>query len=309
MLKCFLSLFLALFAFKCNAEVLIITYAYNRPDFIELQCRTFEKLLKDDYRFVVFNDAVDRANFNAIQQICALWNVECVAIPQEIHDLPYLPREKNDPLHRPNIRHCNCIQYSLNTIGFKHNGPVAIVDSDIFLVRPFCVEELLKDVDIVAPIRGADNHVYYLWPGLTFLAMDRLPDRETMNFNCGNVNGSSVDSGGHTYTYLKSHPEVTIKNAVELFSYQLFCPDRFVPSHMIDTTTPREQQIQKFVRLGFNEKEIKFLLQKPHTINFALDNHFLHYRAGSNYDHQSQKYEAQKSDLIKSYIDDVLSDY
>lgn len=41
-------------------KVLIITTVYNRPDFIELQAKTFEKFLKDDYRFVVFNDARDK---------------------------------------------------------------------------------------------------------------------------------------------------------------------------------------------------------------------------------------------------------
>ena len=39
-----------------HAKVLIYTYAYNRPDFIEIQHKTFQKFLKDDYEFVVFDD-------------------------------------------------------------------------------------------------------------------------------------------------------------------------------------------------------------------------------------------------------------
>jgi hypothetical protein len=138
--------------------------------------------------------------------------------------------------------------------------------------------------------------------------MDRLPDKETLNFNCGSVNGASVDSGGHTYEYLISHPNVRLKNADELFSYTLSCPDRFAPDHMIDKT-PIEEQEARYLRFGFNKKEINFLFQRPHTINFALNNHFLHYRAGSNYDNQTNDYELRKSILINKFIDDVLSDF
>ena len=46
------------FNYSCS-KVLIITHAYNRPEFIPLQDITFKKFLKDDYEFVVFNDARD----------------------------------------------------------------------------------------------------------------------------------------------------------------------------------------------------------------------------------------------------------
>ena len=137
--------------------------------------------------------------------------------------------------------------------------------------------------------------------------MDRLPNRETLNFNCGIANGASVDSGGHTYYYLINNPSVRWENIMEIMGYQLFCPDRFVPDHLIDTTTPVDEQIARLKVLGFNDKEIKFLQKKPHTINYALNNTFLHYRAGTNYDNQSQIYEQAKSKLIKEYIADILS--
>ncbi len=307
MKKTFIA-FLLLISLALNAEVLIITHSYNRPDFIDIQCRTFKKFLKDTYRFVVFNDATDPELNGKINDVCKLYGIDCVEIPQEIHTRPYHKREPGDPLNRPNIRHCNCIQYSLDTLGFNHNGPVAIVDSDIFLIRPISIEALLREVDIVAPIRGAENKVFYLWPGLCFLAMDRLPEKETMNFNCGMVNNAIVDSGGHTYTYLINHPEVTFKNAIEYWAYQLFCPDRFVPDHMIDTTTPVEIQIQRLSQMGFNEREIAFLQKKPHSINFALDNHFLHYRAGTNYDNQSKEFDERKSRLINDFINEILEE-
>ncbi len=38
-------------------KVLIMTYVHSRPDFIELHDKTFKAFLKDDYEYVVFNDA------------------------------------------------------------------------------------------------------------------------------------------------------------------------------------------------------------------------------------------------------------
>ena len=37
-------------------QILICTFAYNRPDFIEIQYLTFKKFLMDDFKLVVFND-------------------------------------------------------------------------------------------------------------------------------------------------------------------------------------------------------------------------------------------------------------
>lgn len=307
-LICKISLFFLLICSVLQSEVLIITHAYNRPDFIELQIKLFRKLLKDEFRFVVFNDAVDKVLKAQIENICFQYEIECVAVPQEIHELPYLKREPGDPLHRPNIRHCNCIQYSLDTLGFSHQGPVAIVDSDIFLIRPLSIEELLKDWEIVASTRGAENRVYYLWPGLTFIAMDRIPEKETLNFNCGVVNGAIVDSGGHTYEYLTTHPEVRLLALRDHWGYELFCPDRFAPDHLIDLLTPIDQQIERLKWMGFNDREIQFLLQKPHTINFAGDKMFLHYRAGTNYDNQTITFEKSKSEIIMNFLNRVLQD-
>ena len=305
----FLLCVLTCFCEVTEAKVLIITHAYNRPDFIEIQAKTFQKFLQDEYEFVVFNDSPDPLMHEAIRSMCSKWNIVCIPVPQSIHSMPYLPREEGDPLNRPNIRHVNCIQYSLDTLGFNHQGIVAIVDSDIFLVRPLALSEFMKDVEIAAVMRDADNSVYYLWPGLTFLAMDRLPNRETLNFNCGKANGAIVDSGGHTYYYLTDNPSVKLIMLSELFAYQLFCPDRFAPDNFVyDAKIPVDVQIAKLKGWGFNDKEIKFLQQKPHTINYAFNNTFLHYRAGTNYDNQSQHFEQIKTDLIRDYIADILAD-
>ena len=69
----FTFLFLTFFNYNglvASKNVLIMTYSYNRPDFIEIQNKTFKKFLKDDYTFVVFNDAPQEEVANQIIETC-----------------------------------------------------------------------------------------------------------------------------------------------------------------------------------------------------------------------------------------------
>jgi len=58
----FLTILLTLFT-NPKDKVLVLTCAFNRPDFIELQYKTFKAFLNDDYEFVVFNDANNRSTY------------------------------------------------------------------------------------------------------------------------------------------------------------------------------------------------------------------------------------------------------
>ncbi len=52
-----LSSFNLYFIAPLSAKVLLFTFAYNRPELIELQYKTFKKFLLDDYELIVINDA------------------------------------------------------------------------------------------------------------------------------------------------------------------------------------------------------------------------------------------------------------
>jgi len=292
-----------------SAKVLIMTHSYNRPDFIEMQHKTFKKLLADDYEFVVFNDAQDQQIAKQIDAMCAHYNIRCIRIPQQIHARPYLPRVAGDPLNRPNIRHANCVQYSFDVLGFDHDGIVFVIDSDMFLIRPLSIVEHMRGKDIVAVIQGSSNNVWYLWPGMMLLDMHKLPDKRSLNFNCGVANGASVDSGGWSYYYLSKHSELTVVNlsSSTKWSYQLFLAHRDA-GRVADNTISDDLKINTYTTLGFNEKEIKFLLKKPDTFEFYWDLHFLHYRGGTNHDKMSAEYNATKTNLFRELIDDALRD-
>jgi len=285
-------------------KVLIITHNYNRPEFIEIQYKTFKHFLQDEYEFVVFNDANTTDMFKQINEMCDRYTIRSMAIPQSIHEKPYLPRVPDEWLHRPNVRHVNALQYSLDILGFDFDGIVAIVDSDLFLVKPLSINEYMTGYDIASVGRGAPGDILYFWPGIVFLKMNELPDKRSMNFNCGSINGNNVDSGGWTHYYLSAHPTLRIRWGNELFGGLLFCPDRFCPVSSVATV---EQEIAALRTMGFDDDQIHFLQKKPDTIEFLCDHHFLHYRAGTNYDNQSDAYLARKQDAINAYLDTILN--
>ncbi len=299
----FLTLILLL-PLSTAAQVLIITHNYNRPDFIELQDKAFKKFLKDDYRFVVFNDATNKDMRKQINDTCKKLNLECIRIPQEIHSRPYLPREPHESINT-SMRHAHAVQYSLDVLGFDHNGIVFIIDADIVLIRPFSIEKYMKDKDIASRIFRPHNKAYYCSPVLCILNMNNLPNKKTLNFNCGPINGTSGDTGAWSYYYLKNHPELNVVPVSVLYSHQLFLADRHI-NKAADLAISEDVKSSFYAHAGFNNTEIKFLLNQPDTFEFYLDNNFLHYRGGSNHTKDSQQYHDRKFEIFSEFFNDIL---
>ena len=170
--------------------ILIQRMSLNRPDFIELQYKLFEKFLEDDYEFWVISDANTPERCANVQKMCERLNIPCYQVPQEIHDRPYLPRSPGDNYHNPNVRHCNAVQWAWNHFFSPYEGPVMLIDSDMFLIRPFSVEKILENKHLAGVYWGTEDLVTgepksYLWLALLLFNNPHLPERETLCFNCG----------------------------------------------------------------------------------------------------------------------------
>lgn len=311
-------IFNLLFTSVLSSKVLIITYSYNNPEFIEMQNRTFKKFIRDDYEFVVFSDAPTEPGHKKIDEMCRKSNIKCIRVPQHIHEYPYylpltMPQIYTNHKVPSNVRHVHAIQYSLDTLGFNHDDVVFLIDSDMFLIRPLSISTFMQDCDIAAIFRGGVNEhgvgVMFCWPAVTLLNMKRLPEKNTLNFNCGLLDGCIVDSGGYTNNYLKAHPQLILKHFSSLSSTDLFCSDRFFPQRDY-SAMPISQKIEFWTSKGFNEKEMKFLLQNPDTIEFIMNGSeplLLHYRGGTNYEKIGESYHKNKKRLINGYFDDIIN--
>ncbi len=295
---------------RADEPLLIITHAFNRPDFIPLQAKCFKKFIQDDYRFVVFSDANNEAMAKNIEDACISCKVEHIRVPQEIHTRPYLPRQGSGNLNIANIRHADCVQYSLDILGFDHQGYVLVLDSDMFFIRPVSFNKYMEDCEVLC-MEGhvAPGLIHYICPAFMVLAMQRLPEKRSLNFNCGKVKGYNVDSGGYSHYYL--HKYIRELNVIRskpvdiLLPRQLFLADQFAPVHLANVDAPRDVKIQKYKELGFNEKEISFFLKRPYSMITLLDNQVLHYQAGSNYNNKSAEEVKNKTQILVDFIDDI----
>jgi hypothetical protein len=264
---------LLVFLGTAESKILIITHAYNRPEFIDYHCRTFQKFLQDDYEYVVFNDASSPDMYHLIHQVCARWGVQCIDIPQEIHDHPQLSVFE-DPNWKGSLRHTDNILFSLEQIGYQHNGIVALVDSDLFFIRPLSIVKLMQNRDIVSVMRHAwdgSPEVTHLWPGLTFLSMNRLPNKEKLNFRVGVINGHIVDSGGQTYYYLK-------EQNVDVRSLGIHTDHPVVWPYKNASVGTKKLS---YVRAGLTHTQVRWLLRHPEPdIELFHRGHFVHLKAG-----------------------------
>jgi len=306
-LKQILTIFLALSVLvnPIKAKILICTYSYNRPDFIEIQYKTFKKFLKDDYEFIVFNDATDNNLYDEIVKTCAKCSINCIQIPQKIHSQPYLQRWPGEDYHHPAVRNCNVVMYSLNNYGFKHDDIVILLDSDMFLVKEFSIRDYMKNYHLAGAAQSRDPHIRYLWIGLLFFDMRTMPNKETIDFNCGKIDTVHVDAGGQSHFYLKNNPMVKTRYLNQLHPQTFACDDcrknhTNNPCACSHNTTLLKQHL-------FDKEWIDFIQSGPYNMEFYLDNSFLHYRAGSNWERRPQEYIDKKTKNLNNFIDNILS--
>ena len=288
------SLFLAIIVIAqlAQAKVLVITHACNRPEFIPIQHKTLKKFLLADYEFVVFNDARDPHLRKAISKTCKDLGITHIKIPQEIHDRPYLYRMPGESYNHACVRCANVVQYSLDTLAFNHDDLVLVIDSDLFLVKPFDIREYMRDYDLAGLAQSRDPDVYYIWNGIFILNVPALPHIQELNFNCGIVKNSFVDVGGYTHYYLEKYAStlrIKYMGATRL-------------SHLLTDCSEAELHAQ-----GFNAQTIQFIKKGIHNTEFFENGTFFHYRGGTNWDGQSQQYHLTKKSILDECLAEILN--
>ncbi len=158
----------------------IVTLAFNRPDFIELQFNSFKKWIKEDFTFTVYDNCPD----DSVLDECKRLGIKCIPIKQFSSDPSWV------------------VGLSLNkmweTLQLK-TGELWYIDSDMFLVNE--LPKLDCDMAFVPQIRG---EIRYPWTGLMYFNMDTLPYPEELQWNV-DYEVKDTDVGGKNYKYLQEN--------------------------------------------------------------------------------------------------------
>lgn len=309
-----LFIFLLNFLFiKIESKIRLFTFQYNRTDFIEIQHKCLQKFLKDDYELIVFNDAKDEKMAKEIEAMCNKYQIQCVRFPQHLHNHSSLITEiqkweKMTNLtgfaqlgelkgKHPSVRHCHVIQYALDNFGYNHDDIVGLLDGDMFLIKEFSIRDALKNYDIIANTRWDDSKtIEYLWVGIAFFNMPKLPNKTSLCFNLSCIDNHVTDSGGHTYYYVLNNPGVRVHK----FAH-------------IDIGSLVKLDINKLAKMGYDKKELNFIKNTHYSGEFHFNNHFLHYSRGSftkednPHAFETSAYHKDKTNIFNKFIEDILN--
>lgn len=280
-----------LFSLHCNVnisndKILIITHAHSRPDFIDIHHKTFNTFLEEDFTYVVFNDAPSQEMRKKIHEKCKKLNIQCIDV--QAHSLDR---------QTPNYRHCDGIKFSLELLGYDHNGIVMIIDSDMFLVRPLSIKNYMKDFDLIGGYQYRSNNIIkieYTSPCLVLINMRKIPNKLDLIFESGTIEDLACDVGAYSYYYFKKNPhaKVYLYNAIS--------------THLV----PRDEKELRELNYDENTINLIFNLGKSYGMEFHGDNNFIHYYAGgSNWPGYGEEYLEQKNAILNKYIHDQLKIY
>lgn len=162
----------------------IVTLAFNRPDFIELQLNSIKKWVKD-FEYIVFDNCPD----DSIKNECERLGIKC--IPIKIFS--------GDPSW--------CVGYSLNkmweTLKYE-TGIVVYIDSDMFLIDKL---PDMEDYDFAFVPQVRPKYTYP-WTGLMMFNMETLPNPHELKWDvCYDMKGTDVGGRNHDYL-IRNNPKV-----------------------------------------------------------------------------------------------------
>ncbi|MDH8702281.1 hypothetical protein M2138_001641 [Dysgonomonadaceae bacterium PH5-43] len=171
---------------------------HNKVDYIRCQNKLFKKFITEEYQFFAVNTAESYEDKKLIKEECDREEVSCI-------ELPFLNTHST-----PSARNSIPLQWVWDNYIVNDESTTVIMDSDMFLLTPFNFTDFLGDNDIAGVINKR-AHIWYPWNGLSIFS-GNLPDKNTMNFREGLIDGVYVDVSGNLYHYIQKHSKLKVKN-------------------------------------------------------------------------------------------------
>jgi hypothetical protein len=286
----------------------VITAVVNNPIFIEIQYYTLKKYLKNDFEYIIFNDAKnfeDYTNYgditikNKIIEKCKELNIKCINIENDNHK--YL-----NNVNEVSIRASETMNIMLK---YQLENPdiYLILDSDMFLIDYLDIEKYKKyNSAVVLQSRENNNNLlYYIWQGLLYIDMNKIKNKELLDWSM--IYGIT-DSGGNTYKWLNNELEENEKlPLVEDIRYKNInyrLKNIYLIKHLWSLSWNKDELPDN---LKLNDKLLNFLNNDPRNKNNKYfceiyDDVFLHYRCGGNWQLEGKELHNNLSLLLKETL-------
>lgn len=177
-------------------RVSIFSFAHNTKFPIGIVYRQFKKYLKDDFEYILFNDANDLQTEADINTETSCNNIKCVRIPQHIHKI-----------HNPSESYAETLNWALHEHAAKNDYElIVLMHTDIFPICDVSIVEIIGNYTVASTVefRIIDGKgINYLYPALTIINIKNLKDPNEINFDLL----PGLDVGGKTKEFIEKYPE------------------------------------------------------------------------------------------------------
>lgn len=253
-------------------KVKIYTFPDKRPDFIELQKKSIDNFLKDDYEYIIINNGSNNESRKEIFDICNNNGIKHIYVENPNHS-------------DPNIACAYPINQTLDKyIKVEEEKDIisVIIDSDMFFISDFSIVDFIGDNEVSAiyQVRGDVN---YLWNGIVFINNSKVIDIESFDFGYQTINGNPTDVGGNMYFYLKEHPDCKVK-----YIYHT--------SHIKAKNNNLDSLPDEILKI-YDDSFCYEIIEKS----------ILHYGRGSNWDNMAPDYHKRKTELLHFFVNGCLN--
>lgn len=258
------------------SKITIFSFAVNDKFPLDIMRRQFTKYIKEDFDFVLFNDAENSKTESDINTIASCNNIQCVRVPQHIHQT-----QRN-----PSVCYAETLNWAVRDYAVKNQYEIiAMMHSDIFPVCNTSISEIIGEYSIASTVEFRlvnDQPINYLYPAFTIINMNLLKDPNELDFGLED----GLDAGGKTRYFVKNNP-----NAV-----------KFLPNHQTSyfiAILPEEDSMAKYY------KEDLLIARKYGLSAGWITEGFYHYMAGSQWNGANPSFaqgHKERMDLFLKYF-------
>lgn len=202
-------------------KIEIYSIHYNRPDLIELQLKSFQKFIEQEFQFTVINNSIFSEVFSHIRNECDRNNIKHLSSDNHV---------PHGPMHY-GWSHIHGMNFFKKQLIDSDAQFVFLIEHDVFFCSHYKkISEIVKEHGVCGVFQNR-RHINYFHPGILLFNKAKSGDLSEFDFR-GDViengvfnkdlDGVQVDTGGQTHKYIKNNPE------------RIYFIDRFVSNQIED---------------------------------------------------------------------------
>lgn len=175
-------------------KISIFSFAVNEKFPIDIASRQFTKYLKDDFEYILFNDASDPKTERTVNLVCSYNKIKCVRVPQVIHHV-----------QNPSECYGQTLNWSLRDYAIKNNCEIVVLmHADVFPIFDVSISNIIGGMTAAstAEFRLLDGKpTNYFYPAFTIINMKMLKNVNELDFGLA----KGLDVGGKTKDFIENN--------------------------------------------------------------------------------------------------------